>query len=327
MIKGLHDFEGPIIHSACWDDNVVLNGKTVAVIGTGSSAIQIIPKMQPKVKQLVCFMRSTTWISPPFLDDTLQQTRAGSDHVTLTSQSRHVFTEKEKKKFQSDSENLLEYRKDLEVKLNGMFEVFLRDSPASRQAQENIRAEMLRRIGPGNEDLKQRLIPSWPPGCRRITPGTGYLEALVEDNVTRVHEGIDYIAKDGLFDTNGNLHKVDVIICATGFDVSFKPSFKITGVDGCDMAEEFEPNPYVYLGMSVPKFPNYFTVNGVRGSWTAGTALNSIEACLSYILACAKRIQRENIRALEVKMEPIKDLYVHVDEWHKGSVWSADCRR
>lgn len=125
----------------------------------------------------------------------------------------------------------------------------------------------------------------------------------------------------------GGVHEVDAIICATGFDVSFKPSFKLLGVERTDVAEEFDSGPHVYLGMTVPKFPNYFTVNGVRGSWATGTALNSIEACLDYILACTKRIQSEDIRALEVKMDPIKQLYSHIDEWHKRSVWGADCKR
>lgn len=326
-IPGLHDFQGPLLHSANWDDNVDLDGKTVAVIGTGSSAIQIVPQIQPKVKKLVTFMRSNTWISPPFLNDTLQEKHAGPHGLKRTSLGQHVYTEEEKQTFREHPEQLLAYRKNLEAQLNGLFDVFLRDSPASRQAEENMRAEMYRRIGPGHEELKQKLIPTWPPGCRRLTPGEGYLEALVKDNVTRVHREISQITKDGLMDDSGHLHQVDVIICATGFDVSFKPSFTVIGVDGVNMTDEFEPHPHVYLGMTVPKFPNYFTVNGVRGSWTVGTALNSIEACLDYILTCAKRIQSEDIRALEVKMEPIKDLYIHVDEWHKRSVWGADCKR
>jgi cation diffusion facilitator CzcD-associated flavoprotein CzcO len=190
-----------------------------------------------------------------------------------------------------------------------------------------MRAEMYRRLGPGHDELKERLIPKWPPGCRRLTPGDGYLEALVKDNVKTVHSEITRIMPEGLMDETGKLHSVDVIICATGFDVSFKPSFQLLGVDGVDIADEFTPEPHVYLGMAVPKFPNYFTVNGVRGSWATGTALNSIEACLEYILTCAKRVQCENIQALEVKREPIKELYAHMDEWLKGSVWSANCKR
>ncbi|KPI34369.1 putative sterigmatocystin biosynthesis monooxygenase stcW [Cyphellophora attinorum] len=316
-IPGLHDFNGTLVHSANWDESIKPDGKRVAIIGTGSSAIQIVPQIQPKVKQLVSFMRSVTWISPPFLADSLTP---GS-----SSGSSNDYSEGDKQHWRQHPEELLMYRKKLEADFNGMFDMFLRDSPASKQAEESMRTEMHRRIGPGNEELKQKLIPTWPPGCRRLTPGEGYLEALVKNNVTRVHKEIVKVTAEGVVDDSQHLHEVDTIICATGFDVSFRPSFSVIGVDGADMAREFDPHPHVYLGIAVPKFPNYFTVNGVLGSWTVGTALNSIEACLDYIFQCVSRIQSEDIRALEVKLEPIKDLYTHADEWHKGSVWGADC--
>ncbi|KIX04808.1 uncharacterized protein Z518_05679 [Rhinocladiella mackenziei CBS 650.93] len=87
-------------------------------------------------------------------------------------------------------------------------------------------------IGPGHEELKKRLIPLWPPGCRRITPGEGYLEALIQDNVTTIHDEIVKVVSEGLIDATGRLHEVDMIVCVTGFDVSFKPSFKVLGIDG-----------------------------------------------------------------------------------------------
>lgn len=92
------------------------------------------------------------------------------------------------------------------------------------------------------------------------------------------------------------------------------------------MSAAFDPEPQVYLATTVPQFPNYFVVNGVRGNWAAGTALPSHEVCVEYILSCASRIQRENIRALEVRQEPVTQLYQHVDAWHPRSVWAADCK-
>lgn len=92
------------------------------------------------------------------------------------------------------------------------------------------------------------------------------------------------------------------------------------------MADEFDPEPQVYLATTVPKFPNYFIINGVRGNWAAGTALPSHEVCVEYVLKCAKRMQSEGIRALEVKQEPVNQLYEHIDKWHERSVWNADCK-
>ena len=208
-----------------------------------------------------------------------------------------------------------------------MFEVFISGSEASKAAKHMMREEMLRRIGPDNEELKQRLIPTWSPGCRRMTPGDRYLEALTKENVIRVHEDIIKITSEGLIDAMGKLHIVDIIVCATGFDVTFKPFFKLLGVNGANMSEEVRPIPQVYLSMTLPKFPHYFTINGFRGSWTTGTALNSHEACVNYILTCVRRLQSETIRALEVKPEAVAALYEHIDEWHKCSVWNEECKR
>lgn len=94
--------------------------------------------------------------------------------------AQYYFSEEEKKKFRDDPEFHLAYRKKLESAVNNLFEMFLKDTDTNRAAEKLMRAEMNRRIGPGHDELKEKLIPSWPPGCRRITPGDGYLEALVQ---------------------------------------------------------------------------------------------------------------------------------------------------
>ncbi|KAK5173627.1 uncharacterized protein LTR77_002308 [Saxophila tyrrhenica] len=341
-IPGLHDFQGKLLHSANWDQDVDYDGKTVAVIGTGSSAIQIVPQVQKKASHLTAFMRSVTWISPVVGEaeieaekekHTSQSEREPQDEKKLMKQ--YWYTEEDKQRFRDDPEHLLQYRKKLESAVNSMFDMFISNSDVSKGANDMMRAEMNRRIGPGHEELKNRLIPSWSPGCRRITPGDGYLEALVKPNVTTVHEEIEKIVPEGLLDGSGKLHKVDIIACATGFNIAFAPPFEVYGTNGANMRQEFDPEPQVYLAMSVPKFPNYFVVNGVRGNWANGTSLPGHEACVEYILKCVKKIQNENIRALEVKQEPITQLYEHIDAWHQGSdeqgehpgsVWNEDCK-
>ncbi|KIW94319.1 uncharacterized protein Z519_05635 [Cladophialophora bantiana CBS 173.52] len=327
-IEGLHDFEGKLLHSANWDTSVDYTDKTVAVIGTGSSAIQIVPQVQKKAKHLITFMRSVTWISPPVGGQVLQEDKSHSSDANQKQapQAQYWYTEEDKKKFREDPQALLEYRKKLESSVNNLFDMFIAGSETSKWAEKLMREEMHRRIGPGHEELKQKLIPSWAPGCRRITPGDGYLEALVKENVTPIHNEIVKVVPEGLIDDAGRLHKVDILVCATGFNLAFAPPFKVFGVDGVSMADEFNPEPHVYLALTVPKFPNYFVVNGVRGNWASGTALPSHEVQVEYILQCMKRIQEENIRALEVKMEPVKQLYEHIDEWHKGSVWNTECK-
>lgn len=324
-IKGLQSFRGTLLHSARWNENTDYADKTVAVIGTGSSAIQIVPKIQPQVRKLITFMRSVTWIAPPIASDILEQ--AQIDAGESRSLEQHLYTPQEIRRFRDHPEEHLAYRKELESRFNNMFEMFLSGSRISKATKAYMEATMLRRIGPGFEDLKAHLIPTWSPGCRRLTPGDGYLEALTQANVVRVHDEIKEITSEGLVDTNGNLHQADIIVCATGFDVSFKPSFNVVGVNGLDMSQAFTPMPKVYLSMTAPGFPNYFTINGFRGSWATGTALNAHEACVNYVVSCIKRLQSEHIRAIEVKSEAVDALYEHIDEWHKRSVWNEPCKR
>ncbi|KAK4936739.1 hypothetical protein LTR10_022463 [Elasticomyces elasticus] len=336
-IPGLHSFGGQLMHSASWDSSCDWSGKRVAVIGTGSSAIQIVPQLQKTAKHLTTFMRSVTWISPVIADNALteHQTEAHEDQ----SQAQHYYTEEEKRRFADDPEFHLKYRKRLESAMNSMYELFLKGSEASKKADALLRKEMIRRIGPGHEELKEKLIPKWPPGCRRLTPGDGYLEALVKPNVTRVHKEIARIVPEGVMDESGTLHEVNILVCATGFNLAFAPSLyvgpdlmaypfrsEVKGVNGVTMADEFNPEPQVYLATTVPKFPNYFVINGVRGNWAAGTSIPTHEACVEYTLKIAKRIQAEQIRAVEVKQEPVNELYEHLDAFHKRTVFDADCK-
>ncbi|KAF1816927.1 cyclohexanone monooxygenase [Eremomyces bilateralis CBS 781.70] len=327
-IEGLHSFKGTLMHSANWDPEVDWTGKRVAVVGTGSSAIQMVPQIQRTASHLTCFMRSVTWISPPVAGSILDEDRKKTDdgHSSNVPHGQHFYSEEEKESFRTDPDYHLEYRRNLEGTVNKLFDIFIDGSPESQAAQKTMKAEMLKRIGPGHEDLKKRLVPSWPPGCRRITPGDGYLEALVKPNVTTVHKEIAQVVPNGIIDSSGQLHEVDILACATGFNLAFIPRFEVRGVNGIKMSDAFTPEPRVYLSVTVPKFPNYFIVNGVRGQWASGTALPAHEISIEYILKCAKKIQGDGIRALEVKDEAVTQLYEHIDAWHQGSVWNAHCK-
>lgn len=119
---------------------------------------------------------------------------------------------------------------------------------------------MHRRIGPGNERLKEFIIPTWAPGCRRISPGDGYLEALVQPNVQPVYGGIQKVVPEGIITEDGELHKMDVLVCATGFNVAFRPAFKLINAAGNTLHEDWGDSVNLYMGVSTPRFPNYYTI-------------------------------------------------------------------
>ena len=116
------------------------------------------------------------------------------------------------------------------------------------------------RLG-GDEKLAEALTPKYGVGCRRLTPGPNFLESLAKENAEVVTEEIDHIEPDGLVTRDGKLHKVDALICATGFDTTYRPRFKLVGRQGVSLTDLWEDTSAVeaYLALAVPGFPNYFS--------------------------------------------------------------------
>ncbi|KAF2669324.1 FAD/NAD(P)-binding domain-containing protein [Microthyrium microscopicum] len=324
-IDGIHDFKGSLMHSAAWNHGVDFEGKTVAVIGTGSTSVQIVPQLQKCCKNVKVFMRSPTWISPPFGAGALQTDMQKGAEVDA-GQRQYTFSEEEMHKFRDDPEYHLNFRKRIEAEINSLFGMYKQGSELSDKFRDVITKEMHRRMGPGHDKLKEFIIPKWAPGCRRISPGDGYLEALVQDNVTPVYGGIKGISPKGVISDDGVEHEVDIIVCATGFKVAFQPAFRVINGEGKTVSEDWSNGPNLYMGVSAPRFPNYFTIVGPGATWSNGTLIPSIETTIEYSIQMIKKISTEGIKAVEVKQEALDELYAHFDEFHTATVWKEDCR-
>ncbi|KAJ9636299.1 hypothetical protein H2201_007842 [Coniosporium apollinis] len=324
-VENLHSFKGPLMHSACWDHTVDFKDKTVGVIGTGSTSVQIVPQLQKICKQVQVYMRSPTWISPPFGAGALQNDLQKGQDVN-PGQRQYTFSEEEKQRFRDDPDYHLDFRKRIEAEINGLFGMFLQGSDMSNHFRQVITEEMHRRMGPGHEKLKSFIIPKWSPGCRRISPGDGYLEAIVQDNVEPVFEGIQKVTPEGIVTNDGVEHKMDILVCATGFKVAFKPAFKVINAAGKSIDEDWVNGPNLYMGVSAPRFPNYYTIVGPGATWSNGTLLPSIETTIEYAVQMMKKIQTEHIKAIEVSQEALDEIYAHFDTFHQNTVWKEECR-
>jgi len=159
-----------------------------------------------------------------------------------------------------DPDYLLQFRKKIEAEINSLFGMYQQGSKTSNDFREVIRTEMNRRLGPGNEELKKFIIPKWSPGCRRISPGDGYLESLVKENVQPVFSGISKVVPEGIVTEDGKTHAMDILVCATGFQVAFRPAFKVVNGDGVTLDEDWGHSPNLYFGISAPRFPNFYTI-------------------------------------------------------------------
>ncbi|RDL35489.1 Uncharacterized protein BP5553_07420 [Venustampulla echinocandica] len=264
-IPGIHSFHGELVHSAAWDPKLSVKGKKVAVLGCGSSGVQIVPTIQPEVQELVTFIRTPTWITAGFAQD-----KAGPNG------SNFNFTKEQKDVFRTNPEAYLTYRKEVENELNNRFKFIIKDSVEQEEAVSFLTNEMKAKLG-ANPGLIKHLIPDFAVGCRRPTPGNGYLEALIKPNVKVVTEEISEIVPKGIKLSSGEVLEVDVFICATGFDISFAPRFPLVGRNGVNLAEQWKTRPSSYLTMAAENMPNHFMFLGPNSPVGHGSLLPFIE--------------------------------------------------
>lgn len=281
-IQGLQSFRGKLLHSASWDTTLDWTGKRVAIIGNGSSAIQILPKMQPTAGRIATYIRSPTWISASFA----AELTPGGENFQYTAD--------QKKNFRENPDDLLQLRKNIEHVFNQQFRTFLRDSPQQAGAYQEFKRNMEKRLN-HDPSLCARLIPSWQVGCRRITPGEGYLEALRKPNVSTEFDPIEEVTETGIR-TAKCTEEFDIIVCATGFDVSFSPSWELAGKDGIRLADQWRESPEAYFGICAPNMPNYFMFNGPNCPVGHGSLLAAMDSTAQWILRWCKKIATEHIK-------------------------------
>jgi len=197
-----------------------------------------------------------------------------------------------------------------------------KDQKTSRDLVADIMTEQLGH----DEKLTKHLIPPFALGCRRMTPGSGYLQSLKADNVQVLRSSAVRLTETGIVDEDGVEHEVDVIICATGFDTTFTPHFKVHGRNNAEIHEQFGDFPVGYLGIAAENFPNLFLLIGPNGPASHSSILPIVEWYTRYIFQVIDKLQTERIKAVEPKKEAIKAFYNHTHEMMKRLVWSSACR-
>ncbi|KAK7995499.1 hypothetical protein PG990_014272 [Apiospora arundinis] len=324
-IPGFKDFEGEVMHSARWKENYDFKNKRIGVIGNGSSAIQIVPNLQ-KIEgtHLSCFVRSKTWITNPFGDAAM--VKLGLDPKQLG------FSEEQRAEFAKNPEKFYAFRKVIEDDGNTIHEVSFRDSAMQRGALELFRTAMRERLA-AKPEIADFLIPSFAIGCRRTTPGPGYLEALVESNVDFVTDGIGSINAKGVKlrsskdDDNGTGKQVDldVLVCATGFQTASAPPFLIQGRGGQTLKDRFVPHPEAYLSVAADGFPNLFFMLGPNSAIGSGSLTRILESEGDYIVKCLRKLQREDYACMTVKADRVADWSAYCATYFKNTVYTDPC--
>ncbi|KIX09207.1 uncharacterized protein Z518_00286 [Rhinocladiella mackenziei CBS 650.93] len=315
QIKGLKEFQGHLLHTARWDETLDVRNKKVLVIGAGSSSVQVVPTIVDEVDQLYVVARSPIWVTAGFAP-----TYAGPN-----GENFH-YSKETQQKFRDDPEFYLSYCKAIESELNVRFKFYINGSDDAREAREYSTREMQRKLMQKPE-LMDKLIPNnFGVGCRRPTPGNGFLETLTLDKTTVLTKEIQEVTRTGFVDNQGNAHDVDVIICATGFDTSFRPTFPVI-VEGKNLQDRFADGVDVvgYLGLSVPDVPNYFIFIGPYGPLGHGSVIPMVEAYTNYIVQVLQKVQAEDIKSVRVNGSVAEAFTRHADLYLKRTAWSGPC--
>lgn len=221
----------------------------------------------------------------------------------------------------------LEYRKQIENELNQRFKFIIKGSDEARSARDYADADMRAKLH-DDPRLTEKMIPkNFNPGCRRPTPAPGYLEALTAPNATVFTDPIGRITPAGFIDHEGNEHEVDVIICATGFDTSWLPSFPFIA-RGTSIHDLWTPSAGVtsYLSVAIPSFPNTFSFCGPYGPLGHGSFIPLIEQWTRYIFSAITKCQVENIKSLTPKLRAAQQFRQHADLFLQRTAWTSPCR-
>jgi 4-hydroxyacetophenone monooxygenase len=315
-IKGLDSFAGPCFHTAQWPADLDLNGKRVAMIGNGASAMQIGPEIQHTVASLTIFQRSSHWIAP-------------------NPQFRLMIAEPLRFLMREVPLYRLWYRLRLGWTFGDRTHSALQKDPAWPHAERSLnkandshRAYFTRyiesEIGDKTE-LLDKVVPGYPPFGKRMLLDNGWYRMLGNERVKLVSEPIVEILPDKIVTRDGSEYPADVLVVATGFDVvRFLTSFEARGRSGRGLREVWEDdNARAYLGLAIPDFPNFFCLYGPNlQPGHGGSIMFVIEMQMRYIMDLMKKMLTQEIGAVECRQD-VNDAYnQRIDEAHAKMVWT-----
>ena len=304
-LPGADSFAGPAFHSARWDHDLDLDGKRVAVVGTGASAIQFVPGIVDRVGSLTVFQRHAPYVVPkPDVEYPQRHHRLIDRFPRLLGvERRSVFrlTEVLNRALEGESWTARPVLKGLEAAW---------------------RLQLRRQVK--DASLRERLRPDYEIGCKRILFSNDWYPALARPHVDLVTDAITAVEPGGVRTADGTLHKADVLIWGTGFAATdFLGGIEVTGRDGADLGAVWAEGAHAHLGINVPGFPNLFVVYGPNTNLGGSSIIGMLEAQSDWIAQVVRRIADGPAPAYEVRPEVFEAYDREMQERLGDSVWAS----
>lgn len=302
-ILGLETFAGTRLHSAEWDESVTLEGKRVGVIGTGSTGMQITRAVAPIARKYELFQRTPQWVLP-------------LANAPYSPVSRWLL-----RRFPGLSLKSYRFWKQVTEQTFGI--AVIRPGWQRRLVSFLCKAHLRRVKDP---DLRRRLTPNYPPGCKRLVMGINFYPQFERPHVHLVDTPIDHVEPKGIVTTDGVLHELDVLVTATGFVTNtYVLPMDFVGPDGRHLTEAWDPQPYAYRTVATPGFPNVFMLIGPHSPFGNQSLFAISETQSDFAMGWIERWRRGEYDLVEPTEQATAEFNAAMREAVTGTVWAAGC--
>jgi len=304
-IEGLDRFGGALFHSARWDHDVKLEGRRVGILGTGSSAVQIVSAIVDRVARLWLFQRTAQWIMP---------------------QPNPAYSEAERADFRRRPELL----DQLHAQTGQLFAAFSNglvdaNSPQMKVIEDACRANLEQNVS--NPVLREKLRPNYRAACKRLVMSPDFYQSIQKSTAEVVCDAIERVEVDGVRTRDGRLHELDVLVLATGFRVDrFMRPMQVIGRDGLRLDTVWAQRPSAYLSISIPGFPNLFMLNGPNGPVGNFSLIEVAELQVGYILQLLELLREGRCREICPSEEATRRFESERTEAARHTIWGSGCR-
>jgi len=304
-IEGLGDFAGAAFHTARWDHSIPLEGKRIGVIGTGSTAIQVVPAIVDRAAKVSLFQRTPQWILP-------------EPNLPIAEEKRAAY--------RADPALLADQYDHLAQAFNGAFcAAVAGEAPDvyARMAQACL--DNLNTVA--DPELRARLTPDYRMGCKRLIVSSLFYPAIQRPDAELVTDGISRIEAGGVWTVDGRLHELDILVLATGFDAHHPfGDMRITGRSGRPLSETWAKGNVTYRGVTVPDLPNWFMLGGPNSPLGNFSFLMTAERQLDYVLQLVGLLLAGRAREITPREEPTQAWTQALKDKLAGSIWASGCR-
>jgi 4-hydroxyacetophenone monooxygenase len=312
-IPGLKTFQGPCFHSSHWDQELDLSGQRVAVIGTGASAMQIVPGIADEVERLLVFQRSRHWALP---NENYHKEVSDGKKWLLRYMPFYAGWYRFLLFWNSSDRMYSAFCIDADWE-KPEISISLPNDILRRAMTEHMREQ----LGDAPE-LFEKVLPDYPPLGKRILQDNGWYRTLTRENVDLVTEPIEEITADAVVTRDGSKHPIDVLVLATGFHASrFLWPIEFRGRGGVMLHELWGDDPRAHLGITIPGFPNLFCLYGPNTNPVVGSVIFMLECQVRYVMGCVREMLEGNIASMECRQDVHDEYNERVDAEHEKMVW------